>query len=308
MLLASRISPIFSLIFNRISYPALHCGILVELPSQGLFRVGSGVRVGALTRIYLGSAGRILLDQRVGLGRNVHLQTSGGQIKVGIGTSIQDNCRLYGDVEIGQGCLLAPNVYISSGAHVFDSAPHLPIQVQERRISAVSQSVKIGDDCWIGINAVIMPGVEIGKGSIIGAGTVVTRDVLPYSIAAGAPARVIRKRLEFAPPSMIDATREEDWPYFYSGFETKRCDNQDRHGFKVEDSFVLALHHSSPTQITIHAQALSKKAELKFLGQTRQLGNKEDAVVFSLSSHQNQNLRYAFQTSGAVEIFSARLS
>lgn len=305
--LINRISPIFSLIFNRVRYPALHCGVLVELPSLGSFFVGSGVRIGALTRIYLDTAGSISLGQKVNLGRNVHLQTSAGHIKVGINTSIQDNCRLYGDVTIGQGCLLAPNVYISSGVHAFDCIPHLPIQLQEQQTSVTRLPIKIEDDCWIGINAVIMPGIEISKGSIIGAGAIVTKNVPPYSIVAGVPARVIKKRLEFSPPSMIDATREEDWPYFYSGFCATELRDKNRHGFTVEGPFVLALDHPSPTQLIIHARALSQKAELGFLEKMRQLRNEEEVIVFNLPRDQDHNLRYSLQTLGVVQIRIAKL-
>ncbi len=52
----------------------------------------------------------------------------------------------------------------------------------------------IEDDVWIGRNAIIMPGVRIGKGSIVGAGAVVTKNVEPYSIVGGVPAKLIRKR------------------------------------------------------------------------------------------------------------------
>jgi len=56
------------------------------------------------------------------------------------------------------------------------------------------QSVHIGSDCWIGGRCIILPGVTIGDGSVIGAGSIVTKDVPEYSIAVGVPARVIRKR------------------------------------------------------------------------------------------------------------------
>lgn len=55
------------------------------------------------------------------------------------------------------------------------------------------KAIHIEDDCWIGANAVILPGVTIGRGSTIGAGAIVSRDVPPYSIAVGIPARVVKK-------------------------------------------------------------------------------------------------------------------
>nr|WP_143033346.1 DapH/DapD/GlmU-related protein [Prevotellamassilia timonensis] len=56
--------------------------------------------------------------------------------------------------------------------------------------------VIIEDDCWIGFNVIILPGVTIGKGSIIGAGAVVTKSIPPYSVAGGVPAKVIKSRLK----------------------------------------------------------------------------------------------------------------
>jgi virginiamycin A acetyltransferase len=67
----------------------------------------------------------------------------------------------------------------------------------------------IGDDVWIGFNSIIMPGVKIGNGSIIGANSTVSKDVEPYSIVAGNPARLIRKRFDDA---TIKQLSEIDWP------------------------------------------------------------------------------------------------
>ena len=53
----------------------------------------------------------------------------------------------------------------------------------------------IGDDCWIGRRVMIMPGVKIGEGCVIGAGAVVTKDIPPYSVAAGVPAKVVKTRM-----------------------------------------------------------------------------------------------------------------
>lgn len=63
-----------------------------------------------------------------------------------------------------------------------------------RQASSPIQPIIIEDDVWLGARVIILPGVRVGTGSVIGAGSVVTRDVVPYSIAAGNPARVIRSR------------------------------------------------------------------------------------------------------------------
>ena len=108
------------------------------------------------------------------IGRHVEIQPwrNNGQIKIGIGTSIQDRNILLGDIEIGRYCLTAPNVYISSGRHYFDQFPNVYIKDQDQMIlqdpeglASHSKKVVVEDDVWIGINAVIMSGVKIGKGS-----------------------------------------------------------------------------------------------------------------------------------------------
>ena len=91
-----------------------------------------------------------------------------------------------GGVEIGEGTILGPYVAIFSSSHRID--PHVAIQSSGKQY----QKVVIGKDVWIGAHAVIRAGVSIGDGSVIGAGSIVTRDVPPATVAAGNPARLIR--------------------------------------------------------------------------------------------------------------------
>jgi len=72
--------------------------------------------------------------------------------------------------------------------------------------------IVIGNDVWIGVNAVILSGVTIGDGAVIGAASVVTRDIPPYTIAAGNPAKPIRKRFEEPAIQALLAIRWWDWP------------------------------------------------------------------------------------------------
>ncbi len=103
---------------------------------------------------------------------------------IGRGTFIQAS----GEVEIGANVLIAPYVKIWSSDHSFDG-PGL-IRQQGHRFAKVT----IGDDVWIGTGAIILRGVRVGTGAIIGAGSVVTRDVDQYTIVAGNPARTVRCR------------------------------------------------------------------------------------------------------------------
>lgn len=88
-------------------------------------------------------------------------------------------------VTIGNRVLFGPSVSIFSATH--------DTEVQSRRkFEEYAKAVTIGDDCWIGGNTTIMPGVAIGKGCTVGAGSVVTKDIPAFSVAVGAPARVVK--------------------------------------------------------------------------------------------------------------------
>jgi acetyltransferase-like isoleucine patch superfamily enzyme len=240
LLRLGRLIPIFGWLANGLRFPGLKTGLHVEIGNSGVFSYGRVVSVGECSRVDVAAGGRIEISDDVHISRSVHLASGAGhELKVGAHTTIQDDCRIYGDVTIGQRCILAPNIFISSGTHVFDAFPHLPIQEQERIASDDAKPVKLYDDCWLGINTVISRGVTIGRGCVIGANAVVTRDLPPYSVAAGNPARAIRQRLEFFPKERIDSSVEFDDPYFYDGFDldSPRSDGKITNG----NTFTLAL-------------------------------------------------------------------
>ncbi|NJM73600.1 MAG: acyltransferase [Scytonema sp. RU_4_4] len=96
-----------------------------------------------------------------------------------------------GDIKIGKACLIAPHSGIFANNHIFaDPTRRIGDQGVTRK------GIVIKDDCWLGHNVTVLDGVTIGKGSIIGAGSVVSKDIPPYSIAVGAPARVIKSRCD----------------------------------------------------------------------------------------------------------------
>ncbi len=141
-------------------------------------------------------------------------------------------------VTIGNFCSIAAGVVILANA---DHPTHLPsifpfrsaMYPKDRRPGKDSPNpdvvsrgpVNIGHDVWIGANAIVLSGVSIGTGSVIGAGAVVTKDVPPYAIAVGNPARVVRYRFE---QDVIEQLLRSEWwllsdaiirelePYFYS--------------------------------------------------------------------------------------------
>ncbi len=110
-------------------------------------------------------------------------------ISIGKHCHINENVFIQG-ATIGNFVMIAPNVSILSGTHGYDHTD-IPMIMQEAKHNLCPV---IEDDVWIGRNAVIMPNIRIGRGSIIGAGAVVTKDVEPFSIMGGVPAKLIKKR------------------------------------------------------------------------------------------------------------------
>ncbi|CAK4020276.1 probable acetyltransferase, family [Lecanosticta acicola] len=114
-------------------------------------------------------------------GTNVEL---GQNVFINFNCTILDTCKVH----IGARTLIASGVSLFSGTHPLD--PEVRNGTKGPELGA---EIHIEEDCWIGGNVTILPGIRIGKGSTIGAASVVTKDVPPYSVAAGNPARVIRQ-------------------------------------------------------------------------------------------------------------------
>jgi len=214
--------------------------------------------IGVRTKIILPEGANVRLGNQTWIGESVYLEPlPGSTIEIGRGSSLQDRCRIIGDVMVGSNVLFAPNVFISSGNHFFDLKPHLPIRLQDRMVAndsfyktIRSRKVIIEDDCWIGANTVVMRGVKIGKGAIIGANSVVTKDVIPYMVVGGVPAKELRKRFDFAPPSVIKAENELQLPFFYSGFILEDTDERETtYRLRVDKRFVVSLKPEPGQQV-----------------------------------------------------------
>ena len=126
----------------------------------------------------------------------------GSHIEVGKNFFANYNCTIIdvANVKIGDNCQMAPNVSIYTAGH-----PLHP--VSRNSMYEYGISVTIGDNVWIGGNTVIMPGVHIGSNTVIGAGSVVTKDIPDWVVAVGNPCRVIRQ------------ITEEDKKYYYKDRE-----------------------------------------------------------------------------------------
>lgn len=100
---------------------------------------------------------------------------------------------IYPGVSIGRYTMLAQNVQIIGDDHIFDLVG-VPATFSGRPIL---RKTKIERDVWIGANSIVLVGVTIGDGSIVAAGSVVTKDIPPFSVVGGVPAKVIKKRFSF---------------------------------------------------------------------------------------------------------------
>jgi acetyltransferase-like isoleucine patch superfamily enzyme len=122
---------------------------------------------------------------------NIYGSAIGEGLKIGNNSSIGPYSYIgcSGFIEIGDNVMMSPRVSIYAENHLFD---HPELTIKEQGVKR--EFVKIEDDCWIAANTIILAGVTIGRGSVIAAGSVVTKDVPPYSIVAGVPAKVIKSR------------------------------------------------------------------------------------------------------------------
>lgn len=114
-------------------------------------------------------------------------------IVIGDNVWISKNVGLYASngIMIGNDVIIAKDVSLISGDHDFSEQNK---KINQQGMKVDKQPIVVGDDVWIGEKAIVLKKVNIGKGSIIGAGSVVTKDVPDYSIVAGNPARVIKTR------------------------------------------------------------------------------------------------------------------
>jgi acetyltransferase-like isoleucine patch superfamily enzyme len=148
------------------------------------------------------ASGRLVLGPQVQTEPNVWISVGpDARVVIGEGTFLNQGVMVAAvdRVEIGAHCMFANGSFITDGNHRFDD-PETPVPWQGFTSKAPTL---VGDNVWAGANVVITSGVTIGERCVIGANSVVTSDLPPFSIAAGAPARVL-KTIEYA-----DASRRE---------------------------------------------------------------------------------------------------
>jgi acetyltransferase-like isoleucine patch superfamily enzyme len=134
---------------------------------------------------------RKIMKFRIGSRSNIFLNCSFDCTKnfsIGENSVINANCRIdtRGGIEIGNSVSISSDVVILTADHDMDSM----------NFAGSTRAVCIADYVWIGTRAMILPGVKIGKGAVVAAGSVVTKNVEPYNVVGGVPAKFIKKRNE----------------------------------------------------------------------------------------------------------------
>ena len=167
-----------------------------------LGRMGRGARLERVA--LLTNPHRIFLGDRVAVAHGARLEAFthhrrhayDGAIRIGDGTSIQPHVKLAAAAEmvIGRDVLMGTRVFITDHDHDF-ADPDVHVGEQALRV----RPVRIEDFVWLGENVVVLKGVTVGHHAVVGANSVVTRDLPPFAVAAGVPARVLRVREPGAP-------------------------------------------------------------------------------------------------------------
>lgn len=173
-----------SLIFGK--------GIVLRCPGQ--ISIGDRVAIDDYTLLDASGAGEpgISLGDDVIISRNCVIQGKTAAVKIGHKTDIGCNTIISssGGISIGNSVLIAGNCYIGGGRYITD---RLDLPMMDQGLYSKG-AVTIDDDVWLGAGAIVLDGVQIGKGCIVGAGAVVTKNLPEYAVAVGVPASIVKHR------------------------------------------------------------------------------------------------------------------
>ncbi len=169
--------------FKKIAYTFYYI-FITYLPNYRYLKIANSIRVWYMVHV-LG-----IMKKGENTRFENHIYISGpGRVSIGKSCQINEHVFIQGAI-IGDYVMIAPHVSLIANMHK-SSRTDIPMVMQGK---IEGNKVIIEDDVWLGRNVTVMPGVRIGKGSIIAAGAVVTKDVPEYSIAGGVPAKIIKSR------------------------------------------------------------------------------------------------------------------
>lgn len=174
-------------------------GKKVKIKHANHITTAGGLTIGDYCQINALSKGGIEFGNNVSLGSGTIIECTGvirelGEtLKIGNHVGFAQNCfvEVRGNISIGNDCIFASGVSMAAENHNFSDVEN-PIRLQ----GATRKGITIEDDCWVGTNAAILDGVTIGKGCVVAAGAVVNKDVPPYSIVGGVPAKILKSRIQ----------------------------------------------------------------------------------------------------------------
>ena len=164
--------------FSVMFYTTLYRGVCKEFP----FKLGSVLRSRCARKMLAGKCGKNINVEKGAL--------FSSSVTIGDFSNIGRNARLYQNITMGNYVMMGPDCVMYTKNHCYDSLD-VPMCFQGE---TEEKPIVIGNDVWIGARVIILPGVHIGDGAIIAAGAVVTRDVAPFSIVGGVPAKMIGSR------------------------------------------------------------------------------------------------------------------
>lgn len=173
------------LIMNqRDARPRWYIRLLAPLYQQR----GRGSKIYGSVRMDTPPYRRFVLGRRSVVESFCCINNAVGDVIIGDNTRIGLHTTVIGPVEIGSNVNLAQGIVVTALNHNFTDCTR---RIDEQGISTAK--VTIGNDVWIGANATVLPGVTIGNHSVVAAGAVVTKDVPPYSLVGGVPAKILKK-------------------------------------------------------------------------------------------------------------------
>ncbi len=161
--------------------------VWVKLINPFIHNFGKGSRVARWVRFDVLPFNKFVLGANSTIEDFCTINNGVGDVIIGSGTRIGMSNVVIGPVTVGNNVIFAQNIVSSGLNHGYEV---IDIPISKQKVSMAKITVE--DDCWIGANAVITAGVTIGKHSVIAGGAVVTKNIPPYSVAVGNPAKVIK--------------------------------------------------------------------------------------------------------------------